>query len=135
MNQTCRLRDFLRYPTNQPAARTIGLFAVIAGLSVAEAQPAPDDGAKKASQEQPMLGFGTDNAAQEHALEKQFDSQLKRENLDAWMKRMSARPHHVGSAFDKENAEFIAAQFRDWGYETEIEVFDVLFLTSNTRSL
>src|SRR5258705_13313534 len=51
------------------------------------------------------------------------------------MKRMSARPHHLGSAFDKENAEFIAAQFRAWGYETEIEQFDVLFPTPKTRRL
>src|SRR5438045_7868916 len=51
------------------------------------------------------------------------------------MKRLAARPHHVGSAFDKENAEFIAAQFRSWGYETEIEKFDVLFPTPKTRLL
>jgi N-acetylated-alpha-linked acidic dipeptidase len=85
--------------------------------------------------ERPILGFEAANVSRERALEKQFDSQLKREHLDAWMKKMSSRPHHVGSAFDKENAEFIASQFREWGYETEIERFDVLFPTPKTRSL
>src|SRR5262249_28235385 len=52
-----------------------------------------------------------------------------------WMKRLSARPHHLGSAYDKENADFIAGLFRSWGYETEIERFDVLFSTPKTRLL
>jgi N-acetylated-alpha-linked acidic dipeptidase len=82
-----------------------------------------------------MLGFDAAGAAKERALEKDFDSHLKGENLDAMMKRLAARPHHVGSAYCKENAEFIAAQFRVWGYETEIERFDVLFPTPKTRLL
>ena len=56
-------------------------------------------------------------------------------NIGEYMKRLSARPHHVGSAYDKENAEFIAAQFRSWGYETEIEQFDVLFPTPKLRPI
>jgi N-acetylated-alpha-linked acidic dipeptidase len=46
---------------------------------------------------------------------------------------MSAHPHHLGSPYGKTNAEFIAAQFRSWGYETEIEEFEVLFPTPKTR--
>lgn len=49
------------------------------------------------------------------------------------MKRLSARPHHLGSAYNKENADFIAAQFRSWGYETRLEQFEVLFPTPKTR--
>ncbi|MEO8378283.1 MAG: transferrin receptor-like dimerization domain-containing protein [Acidobacteriota bacterium] len=79
----------------------------------------------------PIHGF-TD-PAREQALEAQFDAKLNRENLRNWMKRLTARPHHLGSAYDKENAEFIAAQFRSWGYETAIERFDVLFPTPKTR--
>ena len=33
------------------------------------------------------------------------------------MKRLSARPHHVGSPYGKENAEFMAGLFRSWGYD------------------
>jgi N-acetylated-alpha-linked acidic dipeptidase len=49
------------------------------------------------------------------------------------MKRLTARPHHLGSAYNKENADFIASQFRSWGYETKIEEFHVLFPTPKTR--
>jgi N-acetylated-alpha-linked acidic dipeptidase len=83
-----------------------------------------------------MLGFSDPRrAAEERALEKRFDSLLRKENLETWMKRMSARPHHLGSPFDKENAELIASQFRSWGYETTIEEFDVLFPTPKSRLL
>lgn len=73
--------------------------------------------------------------ANQHELEKQFDASMKADNLRNWMKRMSARPHHVGSPYDKENAEFIAAQFKSWGYATTIEEFYVLFPTPKTRVL
>ncbi|HUQ32475.1 MAG TPA: M28 family metallopeptidase [Pyrinomonadaceae bacterium] len=83
----------------------------------------------------PLLGFSRDGAVAERELEARFDAELKRENLRDWMKRLAARPHHLGSAYGRENAEFIAAQFRSWGYETEIEQFDVLFPTPKTRLL
>ncbi len=55
-----------------------------------------------------MTGFTPEGAARQHTLEARFDSLLKKENLREWMKRLSARPHHVGSPYDKENAEFMA---------------------------
>ena len=79
----------------------------------------------------PIYGFS--DAAKEHALEAQFDAKLNRDNLRAWMKRMTARPHHLGSPYGKENAEFMAGLFRSWGYDTAIERFDVLFPTPKTR--
>jgi N-acetylated-alpha-linked acidic dipeptidase len=83
----------------------------------------------------PMLGFDRDGAERQRTLEKQFDSLLRRDNLREWMKRLSAWPHHVGSPYGKDNAEFIAGLFRSWGYQTEIERFDVLFPTPKTRLL
>ena len=59
-------------------------------------------------------------------LEAQFDAALNPQNLDDWMKHMSSKPHHVGSPWSKQNAEFIAEKFESWGFETEIETFDVL---------
>ena len=59
-------------------------------------------------------------------LEAQFDAVLNPQNLDDWMKHMSSKPHHVGSPWSKQNAEFIAEKFESWGIETEIETFDVL---------
>jgi N-acetylated-alpha-linked acidic dipeptidase len=79
----------------------------------------------------PILGFG--DPGREHALEAQFDAKLNRDNLRAWMERMTARPHHVGSPQGKANAEFMASLFRSWGYDTAIERFDVLFPTPKSR--
>src|SRR5207248_8948395 len=42
-------------------------------------------------------------------------------------------PHHLGSAYDKENAEFIASLFKSWGYDTNIEEFSVLFPNPKRR--
>ena len=87
------------------------------------------------SQGQNLIGFTDENAKNQIDLEKIYDSHLNAQNLDQWMKRLSARPHHVGSPYGKENAEFIASLFKSWGYETEIEVYDVLFPTPKARSL
>src|SRR5438874_2850711 len=81
----------------------------------------------------PLLGFSAGSAAKERALESQFDSKLSRDNLRDWSKRLSARPHHIGTAYDADNAQFLASLFRSWGYDTHIETFDVLFTTPKTR--
>ncbi len=102
------------------------LPAVGLALVLCAAAPAAD---------QPMLGFSRAGAERERALEAQFDAALRREDLRDWMQRLTAHPHHLGSPYGKQVADFIAAQFRSWGYETEIERFDVLFPTPKTRRL
>lgn len=87
------------------------------------------------SEDKPLLGFTEKQAAEQKQLESKFDSHLKAENLREWMKKLSARPHHTGSPYDKENAEFMAGLFRSWGYDTQIEQFRVLFPTPKTRIL
>src|SRR5262245_7008050 len=56
-------------------------------------------------------------------------------NLRASMERLSARPHHVGSPYDKDNAEWILARFKEWGWDAQIETFSVLFPTPTERVL
>jgi len=68
-------------------------------------------------------------------LESTFDSTLSADSLRSWMKILSARPHHAGSVYGKENAEFIADKFRAWGFETKIERYDVLFPVPVMRTL
>src|SRR5688572_347795 len=80
-----------------------------------------------------ISGFTEANASAQFALESKFDASLSSANMMAWLKRLSARPHHLGSAYNKENADFIASQFRSWGYETKLEEFHVLFPTPKTR--
>ena len=68
-------------------------------------------------------------------LESQFDAILNPQNLNDWMKHMSSKPHHVGSPWSKQNAEFIAQKFDEWGFETEIEIFDVMVPFPKIRKL
>ncbi|HEY2153796.1 MAG TPA: transferrin receptor-like dimerization domain-containing protein [Vicinamibacterales bacterium] len=56
-------------------------------------------------------------------------------NIRASMERMSARPHHVGSPYDKDNAEWLLARFKEFGWDAEIETFSVLFPTPKERVL
>ena len=54
-------------------------------------------------------------------------------NIGEYIKRMSARPHHLGSPYDKDNAEWILAKFKEWGWDARIETYDVLFPTPKER--
>jgi N-acetylated-alpha-linked acidic dipeptidase len=85
--------------------------------------------------DKPLLGFSDATAEDQRRLESQFDSSLRREDLRSWMKRLSARPHHIGSAYGKSNAEFMDSLYRSWGFKSSIEEFDVLFPTPKTRML
>ncbi|MEP7012892.1 MAG: M28 family metallopeptidase [Acidobacteriota bacterium] len=82
-----------------------------------------------------LLGFSTDRSAAERAIEQQLDHGLKAEDQRAWMKRLSAHPHHIGSPYGKQNAELIAELYRSFGFDTRIEEFSVLFPTPKLRKL
>src|SRR4051794_30758385 len=51
------------------------------------------------------------------------------------VERLSARPHHVGSPYDRDNAEWLLARFKEDGWDASIETFDVLFPTPRERIL
>ena len=55
--------------------------------------------------------------------------------IGEYIKRMSARPHHLGSPYDKDNAEWIAGLLKQWGWQVEIEEFHVLMPTPKSRRL
>ncbi|MFN6964048.1 MAG: transferrin receptor-like dimerization domain-containing protein [Pyrinomonadaceae bacterium] len=80
-----------------------------------------------------IMGFSDESSATQRGIESRFDSYLRADNLRDWMKRLSARPHHIGSPYNRENADFIASLFRSWGYDTAIEEFTVLFPTPKSR--
>src|SRR5258705_3274843 len=88
-----------------------------------------------AANAQKLMGFTDANAAKQIDWEKQFDAQLNAKNLDTWMQYLTSHPHHVGSPQDKANAEYMANLFKQWGYQTEIACYYVLFPTPKFRSL
>jgi N-acetylated-alpha-linked acidic dipeptidase len=109
------------------------ILLLIPALVLALAAKTPADTTPPSSG--PLLGFSNDHASRQREIEARFDSTLDAASLREWMRRLSARPHHVGSPYDKDNAEFMAGLFRSWGYQTQIEQFKVLFPTPKTRLL
>ncbi|HMJ68119.1 MAG TPA: transferrin receptor-like dimerization domain-containing protein [Cyclobacteriaceae bacterium] len=87
------------------------------------------------AQTKTITGFTKENADTEIKAEEKFDSYLKASNLDEWMKKLTAKPHHLGSATGKQYAEFIRDQFKSWGYDAQIETYKVLFPTPKVRVL
>jgi N-acetylated-alpha-linked acidic dipeptidase len=79
------------------------------------------------------LGYDKQAAVGEQQLEQQFRAAVSPDNIRESMRHLSARPHHVGSPYDKENAEWILARFKEWGFDAKIETFQVLFPTPKTR--
>src|SRR6476646_4101092 len=77
----------------------------------------------------PLTGYSSQNWPLEIDWERKFQNGISPENIRENMRRLSARPHHVGSPYDKDNAEWILAKFREWGFESKIETFNVLFPT------
>jgi len=67
------------------------------------------------------------------SIEARFRALPDNELIGTYMKRLSARPHHVGSPYDKENAEWILSKFKEWGWDAQIETYNVLFPTPKER--
>ncbi|MGB8457681.1 MAG: transferrin receptor-like dimerization domain-containing protein [Candidatus Acidiferrum sp.] len=90
-------------------------------------------GAHVVADEQPLAGYSVESS---HA-EKQWEEKMRAipdlDNIRDYMKRLSARPHHVGSPYDKDNAEWILAKYKEFGLDAHIETFDVLFPTPKER--
>ena len=88
-----------------------------------------------AADEIPLTGYSAPSSRSEREWEAKFKTIPDPANLREYMRRLSARPHHVGSPYDKENAEWILARFKEWGFDAHIETFDVLFPTPKLRVL
>lgn len=82
-----------------------------------------------------LLSLAGPEAASQQSPEERFRSIPDPALMRAYMLHLAARPHHVGSPKGKENAEWMLAQFRSWGFDARIETFHVLFPTPQERSL
>lgn len=80
-----------------------------------------------------LRGYSQQSSASEIQWEQKFREIPQPDRLRENMRRLSARPHHVGSPYDKDNAEWIAAQLKSWGLDAQIETFDALFPTPKER--
>ena len=104
----------------------------VAALTFALLQPG-NVVAAPASSPANLEGYSPAHAATERDWEAKFraipDPRILRDN----MQRLSARPHNVGSPYDKDNAEWILAKFKQFGFDAQIETFYVLFPTPQER--
>ena len=71
----------------------------------------------QALDEAPLDGYSTQNSKNERSWERKFRALPQPDKLRAYMQRLSARPHHVGSPYDQDNAQWILAQFKSWGLD------------------
>jgi N-acetylated-alpha-linked acidic dipeptidase len=85
------------------------------------------------AEEQPLYGFSVQSSQSERQWEEKLRAIPSPENMRAYMKLLSAHPHHVGSPDDKQNAEWILGKFKEFGLDAQIEQFDVLFPTPKER--
>ncbi|HUY95288.1 MAG TPA: M28 family metallopeptidase [Terracidiphilus sp.] len=83
----------------------------------------------------PYRGYTQQDSATEAQWEQKFRAMPEPDRIRANMQRLSARPHHVGSPYDKDNAEWLLAQLKSYGLDAKIETFYALFPTPKSRLL
>jgi N-acetylated-alpha-linked acidic dipeptidase len=80
-------------------------------------------------------GFNDANGKEELKIEKIFDSLISREHIGQTIKDLSSIPHNVGSPGSKITAEKIRQKFIDYGFETRLDIYQVLFPEPKIRIL
>ncbi len=97
------------------------------------AQQKADGGSSGAKSSAELDGYSTTASGAERDWEEKFRAMPVPDNIRENMRRLSARPHHVGSPYDKDNAEWMLSKFKEWGFDAQIENFYVLFPTPKER--
>jgi N-acetylated-alpha-linked acidic dipeptidase len=108
--------------------RTIVIAALL--LSVASLAPLKS---RVTADDAPLYGYSAESSRTERQWEEQMRAIPDPKNLRAYMERLSARPHNVGSPYDKDNAEWLLSKFKEFGLDAHIETFSVLFPTPKER--
>ena len=84
---------------------------------------------------QALFGFNAQQSARQRSLEQRFDAALNPADLRGWLQNLSSAANHVGAPHDKANAEFVRDLFRQWGWDAQIEIFEVLYPTLRHHTL
>lgn len=104
-------------------------FAIV----ITQILSAQSESEKKHPEDSNLLGYSSQSSQQQKDWEKKFREGIAPDNIRENMRRLSARPHHVGSPYDKDNAEWILSKFKEYGFDAHIESFSVLFPTPKER--
>jgi N-acetylated-alpha-linked acidic dipeptidase len=92
-------------------------------------------GGRQAPTASESFGFARQSAATELTWETRFRTIPDAKRIHANMARLAAHPHNVGSDYQRQNAEWMVAQYKSWGWDAHIERFDVLYPTPKERVL
>jgi len=111
------------------------LRAICCGLLVVAQMTFAQSNRTPATENPPLAGFSSQTSADERGWEKKFNEGIVPGNIRENMRRLTAHPHHVGSPYDKDNAQWILARFKESGFDAKIETFNVLFPTPKERVL
>jgi N-acetylated-alpha-linked acidic dipeptidase len=104
--------------------KSVALFTLVASTAFALDNGQP-----------PLRGYTPEHSAAEVKWEQALRAIPDTARLRSNMQRLTARPHHIGSPYDKDNAEWLQAQLKSYGLDASIEVFDALFPTPKSRKL
>src|SRR5437899_812281 len=80
-----------------------------------------------------LAGFSGDTARAERKREEKFGSAISTDNIGDYAKLLSARPHHVGSPYDKKAEEWLASKFNEWGWDVRVDSSQIRFPTRKVR--
>jgi N-acetylated-alpha-linked acidic dipeptidase len=105
---------------------------LLAGIVLAGASLAPVK-SHLTAEEAPLYGYTVETSRAERQWEEKMRAIPDPKNLRAYMERLTAHPHHVGSPYDKDNAEWMLEKFKEFGLEAHMEIFNVLFPTPKER--
>ena len=83
------------------------------------------------AQTKKITGFYEKNVEGELNFESTFDKNLSKENIGENIKRLSSKPHHIGSPGSKENAEYVLSQFKKFGWDATLKPFTCCFQHQN----
>jgi N-acetylated-alpha-linked acidic dipeptidase len=103
---------------------TVAVLVLVAWTLLAQQDAAPG-----------LAGFSSVDSRTEQQWEQKFRAAISPDNIRDYMKLLSARPHHVGSPYDKQDSEWLASKFKEWGWDVHVESFQILFPTPKERVL
>ncbi|MGH9395814.1 MAG: M28 family metallopeptidase [Terriglobia bacterium] len=74
----------------------------------------------------PLPGYSPAKSQAELEWESKFQAIPSAQNIGDYNKYLSAYPHNAGTPRDEQNADWILAKFKQWGWDAHIETFYVL---------
>jgi N-acetylated-alpha-linked acidic dipeptidase len=70
--------------------------------------------------EQPLAGYSAESSRTERQWEEKMKAIPEPDKIRGYMEHLAARPHHVGSPYDKENADWLLKKFQEFGLDAHI---------------